>query len=115
MKKVKEFLTNLTEVDIDLIDKLNNMYGCEICNDVVWNILFNNKELQEQVECCLRDIVKKDLLYWGRLVKEETEYLYDVECIDDKEDYSSGLYNLDSLYLDSINRALSLGYDITIY
>ena len=106
-EKLNNFMKNLSDDDIDLYNKLNNMYGSEINNDILFDILISNKTLQDEICKIIKEIVydyKNDIYI-------ETQHLYDIEIIDDKYDFSSGLYNCDCIYTRAINKALSLDYD----
>ena len=109
-EKLNNFIDNLSYDDIDLYNKLNNMYGSEINNDILFDILISNKALQDRICKIIKEIVYdyKDDIYI------ETQHLYDIECIDDKYDFSSGLYNCDCIYTRAINKALSLDYDVEV-
>lgn len=109
-EKLNNFMKNLSDDDIDLYNKLNNMYGSEINNDILFDILISNKVLQNEICKIIKEIVYeyKDDIYI------ETQHLYDIECIDDKYDFSSGLYNCDCIYVRAINKALSLDYDVEV-
>ena len=106
-ERLNNFMKNLSDDDIDLYNKLDNMYGSEINNDILYNILRSDKALQDEICKIIKEIVYdyKDDIYI------ETQHLYDIEIIDDKYDFSSGLYNYDCLYTRAINKALSLDYD----
>ena len=109
-EKLNNFMKNLSDDDIDLYNKLDNMYGSEINNDILFNILTSNKLLQDEICKIIKEIVYdyKDDIYI------ETQHLYDIEIIDDKYDFSSGLYNCDCIYTRAINKALSLDYDVEV-
>ena len=47
-EKLNNFIDNLSDDDIDLYNKLGNMYGSEINNDILFNILASNKVLQDE-------------------------------------------------------------------
>lgn len=107
-EKLNNFIDNLSDDDIDLYNKLNNMYGSEINNDILFNILMSDKVLQDEI--C--EIIKKIVYEYKDDIYIETQHLYNIECIDDKYDFSSGLYYCDCIYTRAINKALSLDYDL---
>lgn len=109
-EKLNNFMKNLSDDDIDLYNKLGNMYGSEINNDILYNILRSDKALQDEICKIIKEIVYeyKDDIYI------ETQHLYNIECIDDKYDFSSGLYNCDCIYVRAIYKALSLDYDVEV-
>ena len=40
-EKLNNFMKNLSDDDIDLYNKLDNMYGSEINNDILYNTLYD--------------------------------------------------------------------------
>ena len=74
---------------------------------ILFDILISNKALQDRI--C--EIIKKTIYDYKEEIYDETLNLYNQECIDNKYDFSSGLYNLDIVYTKAINKALNLGYD----
>ena len=109
MKNVKSFLLNLTDEDIDLIDKLDNMDGSEIFNDVLLNILSTNEDIQKQILRCVRIVVENGIDDYCSFIKNETDELYEQGLIE-KDDYSAGLYNCDEIYVQAIEMALLLNF-----
>ena len=102
MKKVKEFLLNMNNDDIDLIDKLDNLHGHGQISDYV------GKLMQEEEKFEIANDYIKEILYgeahedltgkYIDFIVEETNNLYE-QGLCEKDDFSSGLYNCDELYL----------------
>lgn len=115
MKTIKEFINNLDNLDIDLIDKLDNLYGHGQISETVYN-LASKKDNSEAIEDYVREILQDQIgdsalaTEYIEFIVEETENLYEQD-LSDKDDFSSGLYNCDSLYLYAIADVL----DIDIY
>lgn len=115
MKNVKEFIKNLTDDDIDLIDKLDNLCGhgqistyaynlmkeednFENANDYIKEILIDDIGDTEFAEECIDFIVK------------ETNNLYE-QGLCEKNDFTAGLYNCDDLYLYVITDVLDCYFE----
>lgn len=102
MKTIKEFIKNLTDNDIDLIDKLDNLSGHGQISDYA-NKLMQEKENFESANEYIKEILHgeshEDLTkeYINFIVKE-TNNLYEQELCE-KDDFTAGLYNCDDLYL----------------
>lgn len=103
MKTFKKFVNDLTVDDIDLINKLSNMCDSEI-DDELYEILSKDSNLQNKIE----DFVMKYINEYEDFIIKETQYLFDIECIDDVHDYSSGLYNCDELYMRAILNSIGV-------
>lgn len=105
MKDIREFLLNLTDDDIDLIDKLDNMCGSEI-DEELYDRLSEDEDIKNEICDNVRYLVKEDLDEIADFVLEETKCLYEEELIDSEDDYSAGLYNMDGLYSTAIEMAI---------
>ena len=103
MKTFKEFVENITREDVDLIDKLSNMCDNEITENLM-NFIHKNPELYSQIE----DFVIEHVAEYEEFITIETEGLYVEELIDAEDDYSSGLYNCDEIYIRAILKTLGI-------
>lgn len=97
MRTFREFVENITREEVDLIDKLNNMCDCEITDELA-EIINSNNELYVKIE----DFVIKHVVEYEDFIISETEKLYAQELIHEKDDYASGLYNCDEIYVRAI-------------
>lgn len=112
MRDINTFVNDLTSEDINLIDKLQNLnesgeldeltdfFVARICGYDSFTIA-NNDKWVNYVEDYIRVGAKN---YMGYIL-EQTDYLFENKLIDSEDDYSSGLYNCDNLYLDAIHYA----------
>lgn len=83
--------------NIDLENKLENMYGSEI-DDKVYNLINKNKKtLYPEIE----RYVSQNLYKYLNFINEETLRLLEEDLIDEY-DWTDGLYNCDELYLRAI-------------
>ena len=103
MKTFQEFVENITREDVDLIDKLSNMCDCEITEDLM-NFIHKNPDLYSKIE----DFVIEHVNEYEEFITIETEGLYEQELIEDEDDYSSGLYNCDEIYIRAILNTLGI-------
>lgn len=97
MRNIKDFLLNLSDEDIDIKNKLDNMCGSEI-DDELYETLTENKDMLHQLCDNVRYLVQEDFDDVADFVLEETRSLYEEGLIDSEDDYSAGLYNMDGLY-----------------
>ncbi len=106
MKKIDEFINNLTNDDIDLIDKLNNLYGHDQITEADYKLALE-KDNFETIEHFVREILQDDIGDTKLadehvdFIVEETENLYE-QGLCEKDDFTAGLYNCDDLYLYAI-------------
>lgn len=116
MRTIEEFIDNLSNDDIDLIDKLDNLHGHGQISDEVYK-LASEKDNFETIEHYIREILQDDIGNSGLaeayidFITEETENLYEQEVIDKVDDFTGGLYNCDELYLYAIADALDIDMD----
>ena len=103
MKTFKEFVTNITKEDVDLINKLDNMCDSEITGNLM-NFIRKNPDLYSKIE----DFVIEHVAEYEEFIVIETEGLYDEELIDEADDYASGLYNCDEIYIRAILKVLGI-------
>lgn len=103
MKTFEEFVRNITRDDVDLIDKLDNMCGNEITCELA-KFINKNKELYSKIE----DFVIEHVAEYEEFIVIETEGLYEQELIDEEDDYVSGLYNCDEIYIRAILNVLGI-------
>lgn len=101
--KFKEFVQNITKEDVDLINKLDNMCGSEI-NDELFEELSNDKEKFSAIEQFVMEHVEE----YEDFIVDETKSLYEQEFIDEEDDYTGGLYNCDEIYMRAILNALGV-------
>lgn len=106
MKDVKEFLLNLSDDDIDIVNKLDNMYGSEITDEKLYERLAKDKDIQSAICENVRFLVKKDIDDVSEEVTNETRNLFEDGLIDTEDDYTAGLYNMDGLYVQAIEMIL---------
>jgi hypothetical protein len=97
MKTFKEFVANITKDDVDLYNKLDNMVGSEITSELA-DFVISTPDVYERVERCV--------MLWADeyedFIVSETEKLYEQELIESEDDYASGLYNCDAVYMRAI-------------
>lgn len=120
MTSIKDFIADLSNDDIDLFDKLDNLCGHGQISDTVYDLAlqeYNFPIIEHYVKELLHKNMGNEKMVddWISFIKEETKYLYDQELIYDIDDYTSGLYNCDDLYLYAIAEALELDLDELSY
>ena len=97
----------VTRVDIDLIDKLDNMYCSEISEDVFHKCMEEKtfKKIEEKIWKLMRNSASKfsNAEYYKELAENS-----DLEFEDEHEMYSNGLYLCDLLYMTAIAHVLKL-------
>ena len=112
MRDINTFVNDLTSDDIDLIDKVQNLdesgeldeltdFFKARMNGYDSYTIMKNDEWVENVERYIRFEAKD---YTG-FILEQTDFLFENGLIDNEDDYASGLYNCDNLYLDAIHYA----------
>ena len=110
MKDIEDFINKLTNDDIDLIDKLENLYGHGQITESDYKLALE-KDNFETIEHYVREILQDDIgdtelaEEYINFIIEETENLYE-QGLCKKDDFTAGLYNCDDLYLYAINDAL---------
>lgn len=103
--KCRIYLQHLTDADIDIINKLDNMYGSEIKNDNLYGQLLRNtdeinKYIKENAYTYLEDILSN------------IQQLPDDCCPNNTNElFSAGLYNCDNLYCDAIENVMEINLD----
>lgn len=103
--KCRIYLQHLTDADIDIINKLDNMYGSEIKNDNLYGQLLRNtneinKYIKENAYTYLEDILSN--------IKQ----LPDDCCLNNTNElFSAGLYNCNNLYCDAIENVMEINLD----
>jgi len=116
MKTIKEFIENLNNENIDLIDKLENLSESAQISEAVYN-LCQEKDNFESVEDYIREILQGQVGNseftdeYIDFIVEETENLYEQGLIDESDDFTGGLYNCDDLYLYAIADVLNMDID----
>jgi len=116
MKTIQEFIENLNNENIDLIDKLENLSASAQISEVVCN-LCQEKDNFESVEDYIREILQGQVGNseltdeYIDFIVEETENLYEQGLIDESDDFTGGLYNCDDLYLYAIADVLNRDID----
>lgn len=93
-KSLKKYLSNLNSDDIDLDNKLVNLY-----EDGSLNIYY--KELQDGDKDIIEDFIKEHAIKYIEYIRNLTEECYNYGCCE-YDDWSAGLYNCDGLYLNAI-------------
>ena len=113
MRTIKEFIENLSNEDIDLIDKLINLHDGWQISESVYK-LASEKRTFEIIEDYIKEILIDDIgdtelaEKYINFIVEETQRLYEGEITPNADDFSSGLYNCDDIYLYAIADALDL-------
>jgi hypothetical protein len=114
MKTIKEFIKNLTDDDIDLIDKLDNLCGHEQISDYAYELMKekqNFEDANEYIKEILHGEAHEDLTEkYIYFVVEETNNLCEGGFCK-KDDFTAGLYNCDDLYLYAIADVLGVDVD----
>jgi hypothetical protein len=110
--RINDFINNLTNNDIDLIDKLDNLssqiseYAYELMEEEE-----NFENANEYIKEILRGEAMEDLTEeYIDFIVEETNNLYE-EGLCEKDEFSAGLYNCDELYLLVIADVLDCDVD----
>lgn len=116
MKTIKEFIENLSNDDVDLVDKLDNLCGHAQISDTVFELASedDNFEVIEKyvIEILQGYIGDSDMAEeYIEFIVDETESLFEQGLIDEEDDFTGGLYNCDDLYLYAIADALDLDMD----
>lgn len=101
---IKEWINNITSEDIDLIDKLENMCNNEINEELFDLIDSNTNKYYPRIE----KYIKEHIGYYVDFIVTETQSLYNQDLINHHEDWSSGLYNCDQIYVRAISYALGI-------
>ena len=113
MRTIEEFIENLSKEDIDLTDKLDNLYGHGQISETVY-ICASRTRTFDIIESYIEEILIDDIgdtelaEKYINFIVEETENLYEQELILNADDFASGLYNCDEIYLYAIADALDL-------
>ena len=113
MRTIEEFIKNLSKEDIDLADKLDNLYGHGQISETVY-ILASRTRTFDIIESYIEEILIDDIgdtrlaEEYVNFIVEETQRLYEDKLILKEDDFSSGLYNCDDIYLYAIADALDL-------
>ena len=113
MRTIEEFIENLSKEDIDLVDKLDNLYGHGQISETVY-IRASRTRTFEIIESYIEEILIDDIgdtelaEKYISFIVEETQRVYEEELIDEADDFTAGLYNCDELYLYAIADALDL-------
>lgn len=102
--KFEKWCNNLSSDEIDLVDKLCNMYESEISEELIELINDNKEKYYPRIEQFIRENIKD----YADFIKSETTKLWEEKLINDKFDYSSGLYNCDEIYVRAIIYALGI-------
>ena len=116
MRTIEDFIENLSNDDIDLIDKLCNLNEAGQISDEVYE-LCQEKDTFEIIEHYIKEILRDDIGYtelaeeYIDFIVAETESLYEQGLIDETDDFTGGLYNCDDLYLYAISDALDIDMD----
>lgn len=100
--KFELWCKNLSSDDIDLVDKLSNMCENEISEELFELIDKNEQKYYPRIE----EYIKKNINRYVDFIITETYALYNQELIDSNDDWSSGLYNCDEIYVRAIANAL---------
>ena len=116
MRTIEEFIENLSKEDIDLADKLDNLYGHGQISETVY-ICASRTRTFDIIESYIEEILIDDIgdtelaEKYISFIVEETQRLYEEELIDEADDFTAGLYNCDDVYLYAISDALCLEID----
>lgn len=100
-KKIK-----FNEGDIDFYNKVENL-DCElseIYSDEMIETIKCDREIRRLAEIY---ILTHYELYEDDIILETRRLYYEGELIDDENDFASGLYNMDELYLKAIDYAIN--------
>lgn len=103
--KCRIYLQHLTDYDIDIINKLDNMCGSEIDYNLYEKLSHNNTYLYE-----INKFIKEyAYLYLDDIlinIKQLPEYSNNINDL-----FSGGLYNCDKLYCDAIEKVMEINLD----
>lgn len=115
MRTIEEFIKNLSNDDIDLIDKLDNLCGHAQISETVFDLASENDNFKA-IESCVREMLQDELEdvesdEYIEFIVDETESLYEQSLIDEADDFTGGLYNCDDLYLCAISDVLDIDMD----
>lgn len=95
-KSLKKFLSNINENDIDLENKMENLYESGILNP-------NYNSIPKTIMANMETYIKENAIVYAGDIQELTEECYYYDCCEYNE-WSAGLYNCDELYLKAINK-----------
>lgn len=98
----KKWCKTLSSDDIDLVDKLSNMCNNEINEELFVLIDENESKYYPRIE----KYIKEYIMDYKDFIITETQSLYNQQLIDSNEDWTSGLYNCDEIYVRAIADAL---------
>ena len=113
MRTIEEFIKNLSKEDIGLADKLDNLYGHGQISETVY-IRASRTRTFDIIESYIEEILIDDIgdtrltEEYVNFIIEESQRLYEEGLILNADDFSSGLYNCDGIYLYAIADALDL-------
>ena len=115
METITEFIENLSITDIDLVDKLANLYDAGQISDKVYEVASEYesfRNIEDYIMEMLQDEIGNSKLtkqYIG-FIEKETQVLYEDSHID-YMNFTGGLYNCDDIYLYAIADVLDLDMD----
>ena len=116
MKDIKDFIADLNTDNIDLFDKLENLCEQGLISDTVYDLSlqeYNFPIIEHYIKELLHDNMGNSRLVedWIHFIKAETKRLFDQEEIYIFDDFASGLFNCDDVYLYAIAETLQLDVD----
>ena len=104
--KCRIYLQHLTDADIDIINKLDNMYGSEIHNNSLYETITHNNDYLYEINKYIKGNAYTYLDDILSNIKQLTDYSDNVY-----ELFSGGLYNCDKLYCDAIENVIGINLD----
>lgn len=113
MKTITDFIANLSDYDIDLTDKLENLREAGQISKTVYKLV-HTRDNFETIEHFIREILQDDIgdtdltTEYIKFICDETKLLYEEDLIGRADDFSSGLYNCDDIYLYAIADVLDI-------
>ena len=105
-KNLDEFINNISEEDIDYLDKMDNLCGhCQISAEL-YDVLANNKELESKI---VQYVIDNIYAYQQELEDNMEDFAkwFDKDELK-KYDYRDALYNCDEIFLQAIIYAVGI-------
>ena len=113
MKTIEDFIQNLSDYDIDLADKLENLKEAGQISRTVYKLV-HTRDNFETIEHFIGEILQDDIgdsEFTNAQIKsicDETKFLHRENLISKADDFASGLYNCDDIYLYAISDVLDI-------
>lgn len=105
------FLKNLTDEQIDLQNKINNLSESGELDMLFEGTTYSESDLMDdEAVFWINKYIKEYVKDFKDFIREETEMVFNSGCCK-KNDWTAGLYNCDKLYMDAIANTLDINRD----